>query len=69
MQGVIIKKNVRILLVLENTRVTDEKKIWRGKIIEFMSFWHEFYHRKDKLNHPTCRRWKKATANARMPAV
>ncbi len=69
MQAIIIKKKVRILLVLENARVTDEKKFWREKITKLMSFWHEFYFHKDKLNHPTCRRWKKATANARMPAV
>ena len=31
MQGVIIKKKVRILLVLENTRVTTEKFFLGGK--------------------------------------
>jgi hypothetical protein len=43
MQGVIIKKKVRILLVLENTRVTTEKIFWEEKTTKTMSFWHDYY--------------------------
>jgi hypothetical protein len=43
MQGVIIKKKVRILLVLENTRVTTENFFWEEKTEKSMSLWHDFY--------------------------
>jgi hypothetical protein len=38
MQGVKIKKIMRISLVLENTRLTDEKKILRSGNTKFILF-------------------------------
>jgi hypothetical protein len=43
MQGGKIKKNRRNLLVLENKRVTNEKKNREEKTIYSMPFWHEIY--------------------------
>jgi hypothetical protein len=69
MQGGKIKKNVRILLVLDNTGLTIKKKNFKQKNEGFLSFWHVFYVAKDRLGYPICRRWKNATAKERMPAV
>ena len=43
MQGVKIKKIVRILLVLENTRLRDGKKFSGLKNRKFKLFWHGVY--------------------------
>ncbi len=49
MQAVIIKKKVRFLLMLENTRVTAEKIFRWKKITKIMSFWHGIVFRRETV--------------------